>query len=562
MTSGKSNKTVVNFADFIPDIALRLGDKKAILFPQWHNTDGSVNYKQLSFSELDSDINAYARGFLKIGVLQKMRVCFMVKPSLEFLPLTFALFRVGAVPVFIDPGMGKNNLLRCIEAAQPDAFIGIPRAQIAKLFFSSYFKSVKINVTIGWRLFWGGYNLRSIHVKKGEAVKSSNQLDDLAAIIYTTGSTGPPKGVEYTHRMFIAQRNLLAKSFNLTEDDIDMPTFALFSILTLSLGCKIVIPDMDQTRPAEVRPQNIINAIKQNRVSFSFGSPALWNTVSLACQKEKISFSSLKHVLMAGAPIPPYLHKRMLKKIINKGEIHTPYGSTEALPVSSFTGTKVLEETADLTAAGKGYCVGQALEGVDIRIIDVNDEIIKYWDDVTILDQGKIGEIVVKGDIVSRRYFQLEDKTAEHKIYETADNNGAFWHRIGDLGYLDSSYRLWMCGRKTHRIETGNERLYTVCCEAIYNQHKDVFRSAIVGLGDDRYKQIAVAIIEPVKGKVFLDNDDRISFTQEIKKLGQNNMLTQAIKTILIHPSFPVDIRHNAKIFREKLAVWAAKELD
>ena len=360
----------------------------------------------------------------------------------------------------------------------------------------------------------------------------------------------------------MAQRNSLKSNFDLSESDVDMPAFALFSIFTLAIGCKIVIPEMDQTRPAQVTPDNIIKAIHQNKVTFSFGSPALWNTVSLDCEKRNIQFPSLKTVVMAGAPIPPYLHKRMLGKIINKGEIYTPYGATECLPVSSFEGSKVLEQTADLTADGKGYCVGHALEGVEIKVIKISDEPIKRFADCEEMPTGKIGEIIVKGDIVSRRYFNLPDKTLAHKIYESDDElNGPFWHRIGDLGYIDESNRIWMCGRQTHRVETGSESMYTVCCEAISNQHEHVFRSALVGIGPDRYNQKPVLIIEPVKTKNFSSPEVQKKLIAEVNELTKKHPLTSSIETILVHLDFPVDIRHNAKIFREKLSVWVESEL-
>ena len=150
-----------NLADFIPEIADSFAEKDAILFPKKMDSNG-ISYESLNFRELNFEIQAYARGLKRIGIKKGMRVSFMVKPSLEFLPLTYALFKIGAVPVFIDPGMGKKNLLRCIEASAPEAFIGIPRAQIAKILFPSYFKTVKINVTIGRTWFWGGHSLKNL----------------------------------------------------------------------------------------------------------------------------------------------------------------------------------------------------------------------------------------------------------------------------------------------------------------------------------------------------------------------------------------------------------------
>ena len=355
--------------------------------------------------------------------------------------------------------------------------------------------------------------------------------------------------------MFLAQRDCLKDNFDLSEDDIDMPAFALFSIWSLAMGCTIVIPDMDQTRPALVNPERIIEAIKQNDVTFSFGSPALWNTVSRYCAAHHISLPSLEKVIMAGAPIPFFLHERMLGKILKDGaDIFTPYGATECLPVSNFQGSKVLAETAEKTAAGQGYCVGQALPGNEVKVIAIDDGVISDFKDIKELPQGEIGEIIVKSDIVSRSYYELPEQTALHKIYEGDKATDPFWHRIGDLAYLDDQGRIWMCGRKSHRVVNGDKCWYTVCCEAICNNHPSVYRSALVGIGKDRYKQTPVMLLEAEEG-------DSIPL-DEVKKLAAESDLTKDIKHFLVHPSFPVDIRHNAKIFREKLAPWAEERLD
>ncbi|MCJ8331863.1 MAG: AMP-binding protein [Lentisphaeria bacterium] len=540
-----------NLSLYISKIAKEDPRKIAIRYPIKMSDEGVIEYAYLNFIGLEDHINSYANGLKSIGVEPGMRVAFMIKPNLEFLPLIYALFKLGAVPVLIDPGMGKQNLLDCVKNTEPHVFIGIPKANLARLVYRKYFKSVKIVVTTGPEKLFSGHSLKGIF-KSGSFPEAKTSVDDPAAIIFTTGSTGPPKGVCYTHGMFEAQRQAMIDSFGVSSDDIDMPAFALFSIFTLSIGCTIIIPEMDQTKPAEVDPKNIINAIMQNDVSFSFGSPALWNTVSLYCVENEVELPPLKRVIMAGAPIPAYLHKRMFDTILpGDSNIFTPYGATEALPVSCYTGVDVLQETAELTSQGNGYCVGPPIDGLEVIIIRVSDDIIEYIEDAEILQSG-IGEIIVKGPNVSREYYKMADKTAEHKIYFD-ESKDVFWHRIGDLGFIDEEGRIWMCGRKTHRVVNGEETLYTVCCEAITNNHPAVFRSALVGLGANRYQQLPVLIVEPEPGQ-------KIDI-REVEELAKSHRITNCINHFLIHPSFPVDIRHNAKIFREQLAEWAAKEL-
>ncbi len=561
MTKKKTDE-VVNLSVFAQEAAERNPFKPAVVFPQSRDRKNRVSYTHLTFKQLSEDIDAYACGLKKIGIKPGMRVSFMVTPSLEFLPICFALFRIGAVPVLIDPGMGKLNLLNCIRSAEPEGFIGIPRAQLAKKLFGKYFKSVRINVTIGRKLFWGGCTMDDIYEPGGTVEPASTKPEDTAAIIFTTGSTGPPKGVVYTHGMFCAQRDLLMNAFDLSEDDVDMPAFALFSIFTLAMGCTVVIPDMDQTRPAEVDPIKIIEAVENYGVTFSFGSPALWNTVSRYCVVNGVQFQTLKKVFMAGAPIPPYLHERMLAQVLPEdAEVFTPYGATECLPVTSFEGSNVLKKTQHQTAEGAGFCVGEPLPGLEVKIIRISDEVIEQIDQVDEMPQGEIGETIVKGPVVSREYFNMPEKTAEHKIYESSDKTGLFWHRIGDLGYLDKEGRLWMCGRKTHRVETGESTLFTVCCEAIFNQHPHVYRAALVGVTKGDTVQ-PVVIIEPEKGSFPMSDEEKDRFRNELRELAERNENTKDLDNFLFKHEFPVDIRHNAKIFREKLAVWAKEHID
>ena len=506
-------------------------------------------WRQWSYTEMGIGSDGFAFALAKQGVRQGDRVMLMVRPSMAFFCLTFALFQLGAVVILIDPGMGYKNLLRCIGSVRPDILVGIPLAIAFSRIFRRPFSTVRKRLSVGRSLLAIG--TPQLQPVQGDATPPSFQAeeDDLAAIIFTTGSTGPPKGVEYTHGIFHAQLRLIRDYYGIGPGDIDQPGFPLFGLFAAALGAKAVIPDMDPSRPARVDPMKFVRTLVEYQVTYSFGSPAIWNVVSRYCLDHGITLP-VKKILMAGAPVSGELVARVQKIIPVEGQIYTPYGATESLPVASIEGREIVEQTWPLTRIGKGTCVGRALPGIDLRIIEPVAGAISSWSEVRELPAGSVGEIVVRGAVVTKAYALQEQATIQAKI----GDGDHFWHRMGDVGYLDDQGRLWFCGRLAHRVATADGTMDTIPCEAIFNEHPKVCRSALVGLGE-RNRQTPVIIVEP---RGLLADQDRQLFA-ELRQLALAHPHTARIEHFLIHRSFPVDIRHNAKIFREQLASWAAK---
>jgi acyl-CoA synthetase (AMP-forming)/AMP-acid ligase II len=539
-----------NIASYLPEIAKEHPYKKAVIYHK-KGTD-------YTFFELDTISNRYAAGFLKLGFKKGDRVVLLVRPGLDFIAITFALFKAGLVPVLIDPGMGKDNLFKCIAEVRPKGFIAVPIAHAVRVANSLFkkdesLKSVEHFITVGRKWFWGGVTLKDIACEPEDTSKfCRTKRSDTAAILFTTGSTGIPKGVVYEHGMFDAQVRVIKDMYNITEDDVDLPAFPLFALFDTAWGITSVIPDMNPAKPAEVDPKKIIEAIAEHKVTITFGSPAIWDKVGEYCVKRSIKIPSLKRILMAGAPVPGEVLSRFKKILPPVGETHTPYGATESLPVTSISGTERLGRTEELTRAGKGCCVGKPVNGMTVKIIRLTDDRIDKWSDSLILPKGEIGEIAVKGGVVTKQYFSKKKETEAAKI---TDGDGV-WHRMGDTGYFDKDGRLWFCGRKAHRVVMKGRVLFSVMCEGVFNGHGDVFRSALIGLGEMGDMR-PVIIIEPREGKMPDTDVRRERFREEILSMARGNKLTKDIKDVLFHDSFPVDIRHNAKIFREKLAKWA-----
>jgi acyl-CoA synthetase (AMP-forming)/AMP-acid ligase II len=542
------NNAIVNIAAHLPEMARRQPDAPAIIFPRQN--------RRLSFRELDTLSDRIARGLVASGIVRGVRTVLMVTPGPEFFALTFALFKVGAVPVLIDPGLGVKNLKKCLAEAAPRAFIGIPKAHVARLLFGWGKGTLTTFITVGRRLFWEGTTLTAL-IEQQEPLPffpAPTERDDPAAILFTSGSTGPPKGAVYSHGNFAAQVEALRQVYGIEPGEIDLPTFPLFALFAPALGMTAVIPEMDFTRPGSVKPKNILAAIETYGVTTMFGSPALINRVGRYGAEHGVRLPSLRRVISAGAPVPAAVLERFTR-LLNPGvEVFTPYGATEALPVCSIGSSEILGETRRITDAGGGVCVGKAVAGVRLEVIEISDEPIPCWDDSLRVPVGKIGEIVVQGEQVTRGYFNRPEADQLAKIADPA--GGGFFHRMGDLGGKDDAGRIWFCGRKAHRVVTPEEVLFTIPCEAVFNTHPAVFRTALVGVGE-KGQQLPVLCVELEKGA----RVDREQVRRELLAIAGDHIHTQGITTILFHPAFPVDIRHNAKIFREKLAVWAAGRL-
>ena len=544
-----------NVAQALAEAASRAPFRPAVIFPS--GREGRwARYVQLTFRQLDRLCDSYAYGLSSLGIRQGDRVLMMLRPGVDFVAVAFALLKMGAVPAFIDPGMGRKAFLQCVSEAEPDAFIGIPPAHALRVLFPQAFRSVKHLVTVGRRWFWGGATLAQVRVQKRDPYPNAlTTTESEAAIAFTSGSTGIPKGVVFLHGMFRAQIELLRDEIGIAEGEVDLPGLYIFALFNPALGVTTVFPDMDPSHPARVDPARWVESVETHGVTTSFGSPTIWKRVVAYCQEHRVRLPSIKRVLMAGAPVPPSLIAD-LKELLPNGEVYTPFGATEALPITMMSGAEILAETAALSEQGAGMCVGRPLPGATIRIIRITDEPVAEWDESLSLPVGQVGEIVVKGPMVTRRYLNRPRETARAKIRE----GDQVWHRMGDLGYFDERGRLWFCGRKSHRVETRDGLLLPVQCEAMFNRHPDVARSALVGVGE-RGRQRAVLIVEPRPGRMPRTAAARKRFVAELLALGREHEHTRAIGDVLFHPDFPVDVRHNAKIRREVLARWAAKVL-
>jgi len=554
MNTDLSRAETCNIASALVSQAERQGGNTAIYYPLVKRGN-RLRYGTASYSTLNKLSDDYARGLIEYGIGRGARTALMLTPGLEFFAMFFALFKAGAVPVLIDPGIGTKPLKSCLAEARPEAFIGVTKAHVARKVLG-WAPGVKL-VTSGPKLAWGGLStkqLRELGQRSSGPVLADTKPDEMAALLFTSGSTGIPKGVVYRHRHFTSQVDMLRSTFDIRPGEVDLPTFPPFALFDPAMGMTTVVPFMDPTRPAKADPALLVQTIERFGVTNIFGSPALLNVLGRHTESKGIKLPSVRRVISAGAAMPVATVRRLQKTLPADAEVYTPYGATECLPVASVSGTELNEEVEQRTAAGEGTCIGKPVVPNHIRIIPVTDNVVESLEDTVELPVGITGEIVVFGPTSTDSYWQREEQTRLAKI---TDAEGQIWHRMGDAGYFDTQGQLWYCGRKSQRVVNERGTMFADQIEAVFNVHPEVARTALVGIGDAG-RQTPVLCVELLKrpGK---HRRERIRI--DLLQLGRNNPATNTIKQILFHKAFPVDIRHNAKIGREKLATWASGKL-
>lgn len=532
-------------------------DAVAIAVQLRRDRRGNAIYRTRTFRELDARTDQLAAGLLATGAAPGMRVAVLVPFGLDFIEIVFASIKAGIVSILIDPGMGRGNVLACLEEAEPEGFVAVPIAHAIRVAFGGRFPKARFLLTVGRRWFWTGTTLeQAMNAGADATLPAGPTASDPAAIIFTTGSTGPPKGVLYEHRQFVRQTELIQERFDIRPGTAEVAGFPLFALFDPGMGVTCVLPKMDFTRPASVDPENFLAAAKDFSATQSFGSPALWNAVGRHCEAKKKTIPSLEQAFSAGAPVPAHVLVRLLAAMRPGAQIWTPYGATEALPVATISSKDVLGETAVRSREGAGTCVGSRFPGIEWRVIRIDDGPLPDISQTQEVSRGEIGELMVRGDVVTREYVT---RTAANALHKVTDGDG-FWHRMGDVGWLDEEDRFWFCGRKSHRVVTNSGTHFTIPCEAIANGHPHVYRSALVGIGppDDRTPAI---VVEPWPEHRPRTIDAAEELVADVGKRLAAHPLTRSVRYVLIKHELPVDIRHNSKIFRERLAVWAEREL-
>ncbi len=516
-----------------------------VSFPRWSDRP---QYDAIDFAALSARITAYENGLAAAGLRAAERVIMLVTPGADFLALSYAVMGRGAVPVFIDPGMGVDAVVACMREAQPTGFIGVPKAHLLRLKAAELFRSLRFCVVAGRVPLFGATRLRDLlKPAGGPPAPIPRQADDPALVAFTSGGTGRPKGVIFTNRMLTEQLAVFRGQFGFRGGEQDLPLLPVFSLFTAALGVGSIFPPLDPSRPLSLVPKQIIRVMRDLGNQTSFGSPTLWTKLAEYCRQTGESLPQLRRVFMAGAPVSQATLD-LVKAACPQAESFTPYGATEALPVTVAAAAELRQHPPMLAVSGEqGTPVGRAIDGVTLRVVQPAVEPVNS----PLIDCGprEIGEIVVSGDTVSREYLSRPEATAASKVSE----GGRVWHRMGDMGYLDADGQLYFCGRRVHVVATTDRVFHSVPVENVFNRHPEVSRTALVGVDGE-----PALVVEPRSRS--LTQDARRRLAAELRAIGAADPVTAAIRRFYFHYSFPVDARHNAKIFRDRLAIWAATQ--
>jgi len=535
MTEGREP---VNVAAHLALAARDQPHEKAIV------STGEGAFATRTFAELEKEVVACAHLLSERNIRPQDKILVMVRPGYELIVNVFALFLLGACPVVIDPGMGLRNFLRCVKSTQPNGLIGVPLAWLLARFFRGTFSGVKKNIVVR-----GNHFLRELrnHQSSKTLDAAAVKAGDLAAILFTSGSTGPPKGVCYDHGTFAAQVQMLKKNFDIEDGEQDLVTLPVFALFNPALGMTSVIPDMDPRKPAQADSGKLVATMQKYNITSAFGSPVLWRKIAAHCETHTIELPNIRRIFIAGAAAPPALVQKLIT-ILPNARILAPYGATEALPLSVADANDILE-TRESTEKGEGSCLGKPLPNIDVRILPVCNSPIPNLDEIEEVRDGEVGEIVVAGPVVTECYHRMPGATFDSKV---CDGKRIF-HRMGDLGYFDRKGYLRFLGRKVECIRTSNGPLETERCEPIVNALKEVRRSALIGLGESREKDPAL-VVEP-EPEYFPKTiaDKKLLAKTILEKLHAHKRLC-LIKLIFFERGLPVDTRHNAKIHRLSLA--------
>ncbi|MBF9129531.1 alpha/beta fold hydrolase [Plantactinospora sp. S1510] len=500
--------------------------------------------RQVSWALLWRRIREIAAGLSASGVRRGDRVALLVPPGADLTAAVYACLRIGAVIVVADPGLGLAGMNRALRAADPAHLLAVGRGlAVARALrwpgrrFGAGAGAAMLGVTTLGRLARIGAGSPELPPAPGP--------DDDAAVLFTSGSTGPAKGAVYTHRQLAAMRDALS-ALGLDPKAGIVAAFAPFALFGPALGATSAIPDMKLTAPRTLTAAALAEAAVAVDASAVFAAPAALRNVvetgNALDDRQRAALANVELLLSAGAPVPAVLLAQA-QALMPGAQPHTPYGMTEVLPVTDVTLDEIVK-----AGRGDGVCVGRPVPGVEVAIAALDPTGTPAEQPGSAAGvTGVTGEIMVRAGHVKDRYDALW-------LTERTSSRNPGWHRTGDVGYLDPDGRLWVQGRLAHVLTTPDGVLTPVGIEQDVESLPQIGRAAAVGVGPRGVMQLVV--VAETRPPV------RRAGPAEPKLADAVRAVTGLpVAAVLVVPTLPTDIRHNSKIDRSRLGRWAERVL-
>jgi acyl-coenzyme A synthetase/AMP-(fatty) acid ligase/pimeloyl-ACP methyl ester carboxylesterase len=538
---GPAGRRIEVTTDQVPRRPLwwHLDDRRADTAIAFH--DGASG-RSVTFAELAQMVDRIAGNLIRRGVEPGDRVAVLVPPSVELMALVYGCWRIGAVTVIADRGLGLRGLSRAIGGARPAHLVG-PRSALTAAAVLRWAPRAK-------RWLIDELTARTDVPLDGDALGDGPEAEAPAAVLFTSGATGPAKGVRYTHGRLEAQRDALNRSYDITAEDRLVAAFAPFALFGPALGITSAIPDVDVTSPGKLTASALNQACAAVHATMVFASPAaLANVIATAVSPRDLeALAKVRIVMSAGAPVP-VATLRSMRELVPAATLHTPYGMTESLPVADVD-LVVLEEVG----CGRGVCVGAAVPGGEVMIVPLGFDAAEA---VVELPCGVTGEVLVRSPWMSAGYDRA---WTVQRAARPVDSAGRIWHRSGDVGHVDAQARLWIEGRSVHVIHAVHGPVTPVPVEVRVEQVPGVRRVAAVGVGPRGVQELVVVVEtedsvgarrSPMPGvatpRIGLAS---VPFSEQVRAA----VAPLPVAAVCLTSALPVDIRHNAKIDRAAVA--------